>query len=488
MSLAGLPAAQLADRFRRGELSAVEIVNASLARVRAVDTRVGAFLRIDEAGALTAAASLDERRARGDTLGPLAAIPIALKDNICLTGRLATCGSRILENFRSPYDAHIVERLRQADAILIGQTNLDEFAMGSSCENSAFQKTRNPYDLERSPGGSSGGSAAAVAADMVPLSIGSDTGGSIRQPASFCGVVGMKPTYGRVSRYGLVAYASSLDQIGPFARDVRGAAILLQTLSGHDPRDSTSIKRDVPDYLPRLEQPLEGLKIGIVPEHFDAGLEDEVRAATEAAIGVYRKLGASIVEVELPHSKYGIAAYYVIAPCEASSNLARYDGVHYGHRAAEFDNMIDMYERSRGEAFGDEVKRRIMIGTYALSSGYYDAYYLKAHKVRQLIRRDYAEAFARVDVLLTPVAPTAAFKIGELADNPLAMYLSDLYTINANLAGIPGISVPCGYTQSGLPIGLQLLAPAFEEERLLRAARMYERETDWIRPPVLPAA
>jgi aspartyl-tRNA(Asn)/glutamyl-tRNA(Gln) amidotransferase subunit A len=378
-----------------------------------------------------------------------------------------------------PYDAEIIRRLRDADAVILGKTNMDEFAMGSSTENSAYQITRNPWDTARTPGGSSGGSAAAVAAGMAPLAIGSDTGGSIRQPAAFCGVVGMKPTYGRVSRYGLVAFASSLDQLGPFAADVAGAAALLEVMAGHDSRDSTSVDRPVPEYRRTLEQPLSGLRIGLASEHFVAGLDAEVASTVRAAADVYRSLGARVVDVALPHSKYGVAAYYLIAPSEAASNLARYDGVHYGHRAENFDGLIDMYAASRGEGFGAEVKRRIMLGNYALSAGYYDAYYLKALKVRRLIRNDFDRAFETCDVLLSPVAPTPAFKVGELVDDPLAMYLSDIYTLSANLAGLPGISLPGGFSSAGLPIGIQLLGPPFSEEPLLRAARMFERETAW---------
>jgi aspartyl-tRNA(Asn)/glutamyl-tRNA(Gln) amidotransferase subunit A len=385
----------------------------------------------------------------------------------------------MLQKFVPPYDAHVVSRLQAADAVLIGKTNMDEFAMGSSTENSAFQVTRNPWDFERAPGGSSGGSAAAVAASMTPLAVGSDTGGSIRQPAGFCGVVGLKPTYGRVSRYGLVAFASSLDQVGPFANDVHGAALLSEVLAGYDQRDSTSVDTPVPSYSATVDESLAGLRIGIAKEHFVEGLDPEVEAAVRGALDLYRSLGAEVREISLPNSKYGVAAYYIIAPSEASSNLARYDGVHYGHRAAEFESMVDMYSASRGEGFGAEVKRRIMLGTYALSAGYYDAYYLKALKVRRLIRNDFDAAFGSVDVIASPVTPTPAFKIGELINDPLAMYLSDVYTISANLAGLPGIAFPAGFSGSGLPVGLQLLAPPFEEERLLRAARMYERETDW---------
>jgi aspartyl-tRNA(Asn)/glutamyl-tRNA(Gln) amidotransferase subunit A len=356
---------------------------------------------------------------------------------------------------------------------------MDEFAMGSSSENSAFQVTRNPWDESRSPGGSSSGSAAAVGAGLAPVALGSDTGGSIRQPASFCGVVGLKPTYGRVSRYGLVAFASSLDQIGPFADDVYGAALLLSAVSGHDRRDSTSVDRPVPDYLASLNEPLAGLRIGIAEEHFAEGLDPEVERTVKAAIDVYRSLGATIHPVRLPHTKYAVATYYLIAPSEASSNLSRYDGIHYGHRSEEHGNLAELYAASRGEAFGPEVKRRIMIGTFALSAGYADKYYVKALKVRRLIRQDFDEAFSQVDVIAGPVAPTPAFQIGELSNDPLAMYLSDVYTLSANLAGIPGMSIPCGFSANNLPIGLQLLAPPFEEERLLRAAKMFESKTEW---------
>jgi aspartyl-tRNA(Asn)/glutamyl-tRNA(Gln) amidotransferase subunit A len=417
----------------------------------------------------------------------------------------------MLANFRPPYDSTVVAKLKAADAVPIGRTNMDEFAMGGSTENSAFLPTRNPWDTTRTPGGSSGGSAAAVAAGMTPMAIGTDTGGSIRQPAGLCGVVGMKPTYGRVSRFGLVAFASSLDQVGPFAHTTKDAALLLEAVAGYDPHDSTSINRPTSRYSQSIDEPLKGLKVGIVPEHFAAGLDPEVEAAVRQAIDVYKSLGAEIRELSLPHSKYGVAAYYVIAPSEASSNLARYDGVHYGYRtdqtemlaelATERKQLLDagnakaadgmdtalvrMYRRTRAEGFGPEVKRRIMLGAYALSAGYYDAYYLKALKVRRLIRRDFDEAFRQVDVIAGPVTAGPAFKLGQMVDDPLAMYLVDLYTVPANLAGIPGISLPCGQTNSGLPIGLQLQAPPLEEDRLLRAARLYEQSTNWhkMRPP-----
>ena len=479
-------AVEIARAVASGERSCVDVVQASLAAIDARDARIGAFLGVDRAGALERAAAIDARRRQGEQLGPLAGVPIALKDNICRRGWKATCASRMLADFVSPYDAHVVTKLLAADAVLIGRANLDEFAMGSSCENSAFQATRNPWDVERTPGGSSGGSAAAVAAGLTPLSLGSDTGGSIRQPAGFCGVVGMKPTYGRISRRGLIAFASSLDQIGPFARNITDAAQLLEVLAGHDPNDSTSVPRPVPEYVSQLDQPLTGLRVGLVREHFVAGLDGDVEQAVRSAVDVYRRLGAEVREVSLPHSKYCVAVYYIVASSEASSNLARFDGVHYGHRAQQFEGLTDLYAKSRGEGFGSEVKRRIMLGTYALSSGYYDAYYNQGLRVRRLIRQDFDRAFEEVDIIAGPVSPQPAFRLGELIDDPLAMYLNDIYTLSANLAGLPGLSLPCGFSQKGLPIGLQLLAPPFEETRLLQAARMYERETDWHtrRPPV----
>lgn len=479
MDITGSTTGQLLEAMRTGTVSAVDLTQAYLDEISAHGETVGTFLTINSAGALAQAAEVDRKRSAGETLGQLAGLPVAVKDNICTQGLTTTCASRMLENFVPPYDAHVTTQLQNADAVLIGKTNLDEFAMGSSNENSALKVTRNPWNTEYTPGGSSGGSATAVAARLAPLAIGSDTGGSIRQPASFCGVVGMKPTYGRVSRYGLVAFASSLDQIGPFATDVTGAALLLETLSGHDTRDSTSVDRPVPNYSATVEQPLEGLRIGVVSEYFGEGIDPDVDSSVRAAIEVYRSLGAQVSEVSLPHTKYAIATYYLIACSEASSNLARYDGVHYGRRAEQFENMIDMYAASRAEGFGAEVKRRIMLGVFALSEGYSDQYYLKALKVRRLIRNDFDAAFEKVDVLVGPTCPTTAFKIGELVDDPLQMYLSDICTISANLAGIPGVSVPAGFSSAGLPIGLQLLAGPFEEERLLRAARMFERETDW---------
>lgn len=479
MSIAFQSATQLLQDLQNRRLSSVELLQSCLDQIDRAEPQVGAFLGVDREGALRQAKEVDQRRHAGEKLGSLAGLPVAIKDNLCVKGWKTTCASRMLADFAPPYDAHVIERLRNADAILLGRTNLDEFAMGSSCENSAFQKTRNPWQLAAVPGGSSGGSAAAVSAGMVPLSLGSDTGGSIRQPASFCGIVGVKPTYGRISRYGLIAFASSLDQVGPFARTVPDAALLLETLAGHDPRDSTSVNMPVPSWSQQLDRPLDSLKIGVVPEHFGAGVDDEVAQTVTRAVELYRMLGASVQEISLPHARYGVAAYYIIAPSEASSNLARFDGVHYGHRAAEFENLVDLYETSRAEGFGDEVKRRIMIGAYALSSGYYDAYYLKALKVRRLIANDFQQAFRDVDLVLTPTSPTPAYPLGTQLADPLKMYLDDMYTVPANLAGIPGLSLPCGFSAGGLPIGLQLLAPAFEEDRLFRAAHMYEQATDW---------
>jgi len=467
------------DAVAAREISATELTRQALARIEQVDKSILAFNSTYATRALERARDVDE----GRVAGPLAGVPIAIKDNLCTTFGTTTCSSKILKDFRSPYDATVVKKLEAAGAVLVGKTNLDEFAMGSSTENSAFHTTRNPWDPQRVPGGSSGGSAAALAAGMCCASIGSDTGGSIRQPAALCGVVGVKPTYGRVSRYGLVAFASSLDQIGPFAWTVADAALLLQVIAGHDARDSTSVGRPVPDYLAELEKPLDSLRIGIAREfNLDGGVDPQVKAATDAAVGIYRKLGAQIIDVSLPHTEYGIAAYYVIAPCEASSNLARYDGIHFGHRTSEpVKDIIELVSKSRAEGFGDEVKRRIMIGTYALSSGYYDAYYVRALKMRTLIKRDFDRAFEKCDVILSPTSPTPAFKPGEKTGNPLQMYLCDVFTVTCNIAGIAGISIPCGFTGGSqpLPIGLQLLGPTFSEERLFRAARMYEAATDW---------
>lgn len=461
------------------EASATEITRAFLDNISAREPGVKSFLRVDAETALKQAQAVDEKRQKGENLGALAGIPIAIKDNICTKGIPTTCASRILENFVPPYNAHVIEKLTQADVVFLGKTNLDEFAMGSSTENSAYQTTRNPWNLDCIPGGSSGGSAAAVAACEAPFSLGSDTGGSIRQPASLCGLVGLKPTYGRVSRYGLVAYASSLDQIGTFSHDVADTALLMNVIAGHDHRDSTSTNDPVPDYLANLDKPVDKLTIGVAREYFTEGLDPEVEKAVRASLDALKQQGATIKEVSLPHSPYAIATYYLVATAEASSNLARYDGVHYGHRSKDHKNLIDMYCKSRGEGFGAEVKRRIMLGTYSLSSGYIDAYYLKAQKVRRLIREDFDKAFAQCDVVAGPTSPTCAFKAGEKASDPLAMYLSDIYTISCNLAGIPGISVPCGFNSKGLPIGLQLLGAPFSEEKLLRIARMHEKSGDF---------
>jgi len=471
------------ERMDRGEVSALELVMATLYQIEAVESRVKAFLTLLPEQAITEAEAIDERRAKGEPLPPLAGIPIALKDNLCTEGVRTTCGSKILHNFIPPYEATVVARLRAAGAIVIGKTNLDEFAMGSSTENSGFHVTRNPWDLERTPGGSSGGSTAAVAAGEALAALGSDTGGSIRQPAAYCGVVGLKPTYGRVSRYGLVAFASSLDQIGPITRDVRDSALLLDTIAGHDPLDSTSVPTPVPDFTAACRADARGLRIGLPKEFFALGVQPEVAAAVLAAAETLAGLGASVEECSLPYTEHGLAAYYILAPAEASSNLARYDGVRYGLRSKELAGHIGLMEKTRDEGFGPEVKQRIMIGTYALSAGYYDAYYRRAQQVRTLMRRDFDRAFETFDLLLTPTAPSPAFRIGEKAD-PLEMKLNDVCTLPANLAGLPAISLPCGFI-AGLPVGLQLMSKPFDEETLFRAATAYEQATDWHtrRPP-----
>ncbi len=497
MSLTQQSAVEQSRLLASGEVSSRELTQAYLDNIASRDSEVGAFLRVDPDAALTQADAADAKRKEGET-SPLLGLPVAVKDILCERDQLTTCASRMLAEFRPPYDSTVVAKLRAAGAVLLGRTNMDEFAMGGSTEHSAMQLTRNPWDTTRSPGGSSGGAAAAVAADMAPLSIGTDTGGSIRQPAGLCGVVGLKPTYGRVSRFGLIAFASSLDQVGPLARIVPDAALLFQAIAGHDVHDSTSLNESLPnDLLDSLSQPLKGLRLGYVEEHLGEGVDAEVRSAVETAMTQYESLGATMVKLELPHSKYAVATYYVIAPCEASSNLARYDGVHYGHRSsvAEVEQelaseraagataidstLVRMYRNSRTEAFGAEVKRRIMLGTYALSAGYYDAYYLKALKVRRLIRQDYDKAFEQVDLLVGPVTAAPAMKLGSLDDDPLAMYLVDLFTVGANLAGIPALSLPCGFTESGLPIGLQLQGPPLAEPSLLRAGTMYQNATDW---------
>jgi aspartyl-tRNA(Asn)/glutamyl-tRNA(Gln) amidotransferase subunit A len=483
MSLIERTATELLTLQAKGETSALGITNAFLDAIRQRDPQVKAFQYIDEAWARSQAEAIDARRQKGEKLGLLAGVPIAIKDVLCTRGIPTTCSSKMLKDFVPPYDAHVIEKLKAADAVLIGKTNMDEFAMGSSTENSAYHTTRNPWDLDRIPGGSSGGSAAAVAACEAPLSLGTDTGGSIRQPASLCGIVGVKPTYGRISRYGLIAFASSLDQVGPFTHDVTDAALLMEVISGHDDRDSTSVNQSVPAYTKTLNDPVKPLTIGVAKEYFGSGLDPEVEQSIRDALKEYEKQGAKIKEVSLPHSKYAVAVYYIVATAEASSNLARYDGMHYGHRAkapaGEKLDLISTYSRSRAEGFGKEVQRRIMLGTYALSSGYKDAYYLKALKVRRLIKNDFDTAFADCDVVMGPTAPTAAFKLGEKTADPLSMYLSDIYTISCNLAGIAGMSIPCGFTKTGLPIGLQIQAPPFEEEKMFRVARMYEAATDW---------
>ena len=479
MALIESSAVDLVALLSQRQVSAAELAREFLQAIRDRDRKIGAFLTVDESEVRRQATAIDERRKRGEPVGALAGLPIALKDLLCVAGQRTTCGSKILKDFVPPYDAHVVTRLKEADAVFLGKTNMDEFAMGSSTENSAFQVTRNPWNLDCTPGGSSGGSAAAVAACETPLALGSDTGGSIRQPAGHCGVVGLKPTYGRVSRFGLVAFASSLDQIGPLGRQVADVALLLGVIAGHDPRDSTSVDKLVPQYSRALEQPLKPLTVGVAKEYFGEGLDPEVEKCVREALKVYESVGASVKEVTLPHSPYAVATYYIVAMAEASSNLARYDGVHYGFRAKDFKNLVEMYSKTRGEGLGKEVKRRIMLGTYALSSGYKDAYYLKALKVRRLIKDDFDKAFAECDVIAGPTSPTPAFKIGERTEDPLAMYLADIYTISCNLAGIPGISIPCGFSKGGLPIGLQFFAPPFEEEKLLRVARMYERATSW---------
>jgi aspartyl-tRNA(Asn)/glutamyl-tRNA(Gln) amidotransferase subunit A len=456
--------------------TATQVAERFLSRLAAIDPKVRAFLSVTRDSALAQARKVDEKLAKGEKVGLLAGLPVAVKDNLCTIDAPTTCGSKILENYRPPYDATVVRRLREEDAVIVGKTNLDEFAMGSSTENSAFFTSRNPWNLQCVPGGSSGGSAAAVAAGMAPIALGSDTGGSIRQPAALTGTVGFKPTYGRVSRYGLVAYGSSLDQVGPFGRSVRDAALVTQAIAGHDPLDSTSVNQALPDFINGLERDAKGLRLGIPKEYFGAGLDPEVRVSVEAAITTLVAKGATKVEVSLPMTEYAIAAYYIVAPCEASSNLARYAGVHYGHRTKEYTDVIDMMSKSREEGFGPEVTRRIILGTFALSSGYYDAYYNRALKVRRRIKQDFDKAFESCDVIVGPTSPTPAFQVGAKASDPLAMYLCDVYTVATNLAGLPGISIPCGLTKSGLPIGLQVQGRVLDDLGVLQAARTFERE------------
>ena len=485
MQLYELTIHELRQLLDKGETTAVEVTESIYQRIKKVEPKIAAYLSLAEERAMEEAHGWD-KRGFGDKRKPLAGVPLAIKDVICTKGIRTSCGSKILANFVPPYDATVILRLKEAGCILLGKTNMDEFAMGSSNENSAFGPTRNPWKIKYIPGGSSGGSAAAVAADECIAAVGSDTGGSIRQPASHCGVVGLKPTYGRVSRYGLVAFASSLDQIGPLTKDVRDATLLLQVIAGYDQHDSTSVPREVANYAQNLLEGLKGITLGIPREYFIEGLDPEVQRAVQNGIRTLEGLGAKSVEVTLPHTEYGVAAYYIIAPAEASSNLARYDGVKYGHRDKEGKTLMEMYHRSRSQGFGAEVKRRIMLGTYVLSAGYYDAYYKKALQVRTLIRQDFLKVFEQCQVLVAPVAPTAAFPLGEKVNDPLQMYLSDVFTLPASLAGIPGISIPCGFTSAGLPIGMQIMAPHFEEGLALRVAYNLEQNTDFHhrRPPL----
>lgn len=480
---------ELHNQLIKKERSAVEIAQEALDRIEKLEPKVHSFLQVTQERALTQAQKVDAKIAAGEEIGLLAGIPIGIKDNMCTKGIRTTCASKFLENFIPPYESTVTQKLASAGAVMVGKTNLDEFAMGSSCETSAYNVTYNPWDLSRVPGGSSGGSAAAVAAQECTVSLGSDTGGSIRLPASFCGVVGMKPTYGLVSRYGLVAFASSLDQIGPFSRTVEDSAILLSEIAGHDPKDSTSLKVSIPNYTDDLKpdlKPRGKMRIGIIKETFGEGLDSEVEAAVTKAIDTLQELGAEIHIISCPRFRYGLPSYYIIAPSEASANLARYDGVKYGYRDEVADDLLSMYTRTRSTGFGAEVKRRIMIGTYTLSAGYYDAYYLKAQKVRTLIKEDFEKAFTQVDVLACPTAPITAFKAGEKTSDPISMYLTDLMTIPVNLAGLPGINIPCGFNSDGIPIGLQLIGQLLREDQLFQVAYAYEKATDWhLRTPSL---
>lgn len=485
MELNSLTIHELQALLAKGEVSAVDITQSALSRIDAVEPKVNAFITLDKEGALAMAEDADQMRAKGRG-GSLCGIPLAIKDVLCTKGMRTTAGSKILEPFIPPYDATVISKLKEEGAVLLGKVSMDEFAMGSANENCAYGTPKNPWNLEYICGGSSGGSAAAVAADECIASLGSDTGGSIRQPASNCGVVGIKPTYGRVSRYGLLAYASSLDQVGPLAKDVTDAAIMLNAISGYDPCDSTSVKEPVPDFRKALSPEIKGMKVGIPKEYFGEGLDPEVEAAVNNAVGKLKEAGAEVVEVSLPHTEYGVAAYYIIAPAEASSNLARFDGVKYGYRDHDQQTLLEMYRHTRSQGFGEEVKRRIIIGTYALSSGYYDAYYKKASQVRTLIVQDFKNAFTQCDILVSPVTPTPAWKIGAKIDDPLSVYLSDILTISTNLAGLPGMSVPCGMSKGGLPIGVQMQASHFAEEKLFNAAFALEQRLGLAgRKPVL---
>ncbi len=478
MKLAALTLSEAHEKLRNRDLSSTELTEAILQRITETDDRVHAYISLCWDSAREQAQRADERLREGASMDPLLGIPLAIKDNFLMRGVRTTCASKILTNFISPYDGTVVAKLRSAGSVFAGKTNLDEFAMGSSTENSAFFPTRNPWRLERVPGGSSGGSAAAVAADQCVAALGTDTGGSIRQPAAYCGIVGLKPTYGRVSRYGIIAFASSMDQVGPLTKNVLDCALMLEAIAGYDPADSTSVDLPVPPYSARLTGDIQGLRIGIPKEYFVAGMQPEVEQAVRTAIGIMEKNGARIEEISLPHTPYAVAAYYLVATAEASSNLARYDGMRFGHRAHAND-LVESYMMSRQEGFGTEVKRRIMLGTYALSAGYYDAYYLKAQKVRTLIKRDFDEAFEHCDVLVTPTAPTTAFSIGEKTGDPLQMYLSDIYTLSVNLAGLPALSLPCGFDSETLPIGMQIIGKLFDETTVLRIAYAYEQATEW---------
>lgn len=468
--------AQLSELLAKREISSEELTQAYYQQIEQKDKDIGAYLTLCPEAALAQARAVDEKRMKGEALSPLAGIPAGIKDNICTKGVRTTCASKILENFIPPYDATVMQKLAQEDMVMLGKLNMDEFAMGSSTENSHFQITHNPCALDRVPGGSSGGSAACIAADLAAYSLGSDTGGSIRQPAAFCGVVGMKPTYGRVSRYGLVAFASSLDQIGPVTRTVRDSAMVLSAIAGHDPKDTTSVNRDSEDYTRDLERGVGGVRIAMPKEYFSDGISQEVKQAVEQAAKQYEAMGAEIVETSLPTLDYALPAYYVLSSAEASSNLARFDGVRYGYRAADYEDMDTLYKKTRSEGFSSEVKRRIMLGSFVLSAGYYDAYYKKALQVRTLIVRDFAKIFERCDVILSPVAPTVAYKIGEKAGNPLEMYAGDICTVPVNIAGLPSLSLPCGKNAEGLPIGMQLIGPAFSEALLYQAANAYEQQ------------
>jgi len=488
MDLHKLTIHQLHDLLVKRETTSKEITEAFYRRIRGIDDKIKAYLILTEEDALRQAERVDRKISAGEEIGDLAGIPLGLKDILCTKGVRTTCGSRILEGYVPFYDATVVQKLKEKEAVFLGKLNMDEFAMGSSTENSAYQITHNPWDLSRIPGGSSGGSAASVAAHECAAALGTDTGGSIRQPASCCGVVGLKPTYGRVSRYGLVAFASSLDQVGPFAKDVEDCAIMMNAISGYDPRDSTSVYLEVPDYRQSLRSDVKGLRIGIPNEYFIEGMDPDVEKAIVGAIDQFKRLGAEVQRISLPHTEYAVAVYYIICTAEASSNLARYDGVKYGHRSREFKDLMELYTQTRAEGFGPEVKRRIILGTYVLSAGYYDAYYRKASQVRTLMKTDFDEAFQKVDVILTPTAPTPAFRIGEKVEDPLQMYLSDVFTIPVNLAGIPAITIPCGFSGGGLPIGLQIMGKHFDEGKLLRVAYTFEQNTDFHLKEVPPIA